>query len=68
MDRPDARRIFTETLIRYMPEAAGYIVQPDAIPGDASIRSIAAVHPGGDKFLADLEEQFTAPSQAGEAE
>jgi len=68
MDRPDARQIFTDTLIRHIPEAAAYIGQPDASPGDASIRSIAAVHPGGDKFLAALEEQFTALNQAAEAE
>ena len=37
-------------------------------PRNASSRSVAAVHPGGDRFLADLEEQFTALNQAAEAE
>ncbi|MFF5965139.1 family 78 glycoside hydrolase catalytic domain [Streptomyces collinus] len=64
IDRPEARQIFTDTLIRHMPEAAAYLDRPEAPPGDASIRSIVVFHPGGSSFLADLEEQFDALNKA----
>ncbi|WP_216587969.1 alpha-L-rhamnosidase [Streptomyces brasiliscabiei] len=60
MDRPGAMKIFTDTLVRYFPEAAAYIDQSDTESGETTIRDAAAMVPGGPEFLCDLEEQYAA--------
>ncbi|WP_306044149.1 alpha-L-rhamnosidase C-terminal domain-containing protein, partial [Streptomyces acidiscabies] len=68
MDRPGAMKIFTDTLIRFFPEAAAYIDQSDTESGETTIRDAAAMVPGGPEFLLDLEEQYAAFNAAGASE
>ncbi|MGA5361235.1 glycoside hydrolase family 78 protein [Streptomyces purpurascens] len=57
----DAVLAFKDLLITYIPEAADFIESGSgSAPVGTTVRSIAAMLPNGENFLADLEERFTA--------
>ncbi|WP_413098218.1 family 78 glycoside hydrolase catalytic domain [Streptomyces sp. Inha503] len=60
LGREEAARAFKDLLIAYVPEAAAFIESGSGAPTGTTVRAIAGMLPGGDGFLADLEERFAA--------
>jgi alpha-L-rhamnosidase len=66
MDHPQAMRTFKETLVRHFPEAAAYMDYADSSAGGVTVRGVGAMVPGGEQFLAELEQQFAALAEPAE--
>jgi alpha-L-rhamnosidase len=45
--------------VRYFPEAAAYMDGADASASGVTIRSVGAMVPNGEAFLAELERELT---------
>ncbi|MFD9195323.1 family 78 glycoside hydrolase catalytic domain [Streptomyces phaeochromogenes] len=61
MDHSEGLEVFKSLLLEVMPEAAAFLDSgKTSNQGDATVREIGGIMPGGDDFLAELEKRFTA--------
>jgi alpha-L-rhamnosidase len=58
MDDPALMQLFKDTLVKYFPEAAAYMDGADASASGVTIRSVGAMVPNGEAFLAELEREL----------
>ena len=58
MDDPALMQLFKDTLVKYFPEAAAYMDGADASTAGVTIRSVGAMVPNGEAFLAELDREL----------